>query len=54
MGAKRKDQGIPGPMKAHSPISNVRVGDLVLAKQERMIPMVIGGVKGDTVPLKSK
>ena len=54
MGAKRKDQGIPRPMKAHSPISNVKVGDLVLAKQERMVPMVIAGVKGDTVLLKSK
>jgi len=41
-------------MKAHSPISNVKVGDLVLAKQERMVPMIIAGVKGDTVPLKSK
>ena len=54
MGAKRKEQGIPGRMKAHSPISNVKVGDLVLAKQERMVPMIIAGVKGDTVPLKSK
>jgi len=54
VGAKRKEQGIPGRMKAHSPISNVKVGDLVLAKQERMVPMIIAGVKGDTVPLKSK
>ena len=49
MGAKRKDQGIPRPMKAHSPISNVKVGDLTLAKQERMVPVVIAGIKGDTV-----